>query len=186
VNAPTSNRTLARVEPRDVAEQIIAGMRAGGIELLFTVMGGPLMPFLRACRQRRFPQVVVCRHEVAAAMMAAAYFHDRGAVAALAVTSGPGAANATNGIVHALREQAAVLILSARPAAAKVGRGAVQDFDTARFLAPLTKRSEELLHASQTDFLVDELIQTARAPVPGPVNLTVCADQWAAPCRSVP
>jgi len=143
------------------------------------------MPFLRTCRAERF-RVVLCRHEVAAAVMAAAYFHDCGVPAALAVTSGPGAANATNGIVHALREQAALFVLSARPAAAKIGRGAVQDFDTAGFLAPLTKRSEQLLHPAQAGFLADELVATARAPIPGPVNLTVCADQWVEPCGGTP
>lgn len=162
----------------DVAQGILFSLHRIGIDTLFTVPGGPLMPLLKTCHQQRRPRVVICRHETAAVIMAASYFHDRGSPAALALTSGPGVANATNGIVHALREQAAVFIVSARPAAAKVGRGAVQDFDSARFLAPITKRSEQLLDPKQLAFLPEELLADALAPSPGPVNLTVCADQW--------
>jgi thiamine pyrophosphate-dependent acetolactate synthase large subunit-like protein len=163
---------------RSVAETILFGLARAGIDTLFAVTGGPLMPFLRTCKSQRLARVVLCRHETAAAMMAAAYFHDRGVPAALGLTSGPGAVNAANGVVHALRESAAVFVVSARPAARKVARGSVQDFDTARFFALCTKRSEQLLDAAQAAFLVDDLLAEALAPAPGPVNLTVCADQW--------
>ncbi len=163
----------------DVAESILSDLVRVGIDTIFTVTGGPLMPLLKTCKDRRLQRVVICRHETAAAVMAASYFHDRGAPAALALTSGPGVANAANGVIHAWREGAAMFVISARPAAAKVGRGAVQDFDSARFLAAITKRSEQLLEPKQLGFLVDELLADALAPTPGPVNLTVCADQWA-------
>jgi thiamine pyrophosphate-dependent acetolactate synthase large subunit-like protein len=162
----------------DVAESVLATLNRIGIDTLFTVTGGPLMPLLRTCKRKRLQRVVICRHETAAAVMAAAYFHDRGTPALLALTSGPGVANAANGVLYALREAAALFVVSARPASTKVGRGAVQDFDSARFLASITKRSEQLLDPTQLGFLVDELIAEALAPTPGPVNLSVCADQW--------
>ena len=161
-----------------VASSILAAWRVAGIRLLFTVPGGPLMPFLRTCKLLDFPRVVICRHETSACIMAAAYYHDSGAPAAVAVTSGPGVANATNGVLHALREQSAVMLVSARPGTHKVGRGAVQDFDAARFLGAVTKRSEQLIHPRQADFLARDLLCLALAPSPGPVNLTVAADQW--------
>jgi pyruvate dehydrogenase (quinone)/pyruvate oxidase len=173
----TSRRVTAPVEA-DVAERVLFALHRIGIDTLFTVTGGPLMPLLKKCHEQRLHRVVICRHETAAAIMAASYFHDRGLPAALALTSGPGVANAANGIVHALREAAAMFVVSARPASMKVGRGAVQDFDSARFLAPITKRSEQLLHPKQLAFLAEELLSTALAPTPGPVNLTVCSDQW--------
>jgi pyruvate dehydrogenase (quinone)/pyruvate oxidase len=172
-----SRQSTAWVE-EDVAARILFILHRIGIDTLFTVTGGPLMPLLKKCKEQRLQRVVICRHETAAAIMAASYFHDRGVPAALALTSGPGVANAANGIVHALREEAAMFILSARPASMKVGRGAVQDFDSARFLAPITKRSEQLLHSKQLAFLAEELLSEALAPTPGPVNLTVCGDQW--------
>jgi thiamine pyrophosphate-dependent acetolactate synthase large subunit-like protein len=162
----------------DVAARLLVDLHRIGIDTLFTVTGGPLMPLLKTSKSRRLQRVVICRHETAAAVMAASYFHERGRPALLALTSGPGVANAANGVLHALREAAAMFVLSARPAATKVGRGAVQDFDSARFLAALTKRSEQLLAPAQLRFLVDELYAEAVAPTPGPVNLTVCADQW--------
>jgi acetolactate synthase-1/2/3 large subunit len=177
MSKPNKTRQPAAIEVT-VAQAILAAATRAGIDTIFTVTGGPLMPFLRACKSERFPRIVICRHEATAGIMAAAYFHERGVPAALALTSGPGAANATNGVVHALREAAALLVLSARPASNKLGRGAVQDFDSARFFAPLTKRSEQLIDPAQLAFLLDELIAEATAPSPGPVNLTVCADQW--------
>jgi acetolactate synthase I/II/III large subunit len=168
--SPTSQPTLA--------EAILKAFENAGIELLFTVPGGPLMPFLRSCKRRRFRKIVIARHETAACIMAASYFHDSGIPAVVALTSGPGAANATNGVLHALREQAALMIVSARPASHKLGRGAVQDLDSARFFAPITKRSEQLIDPAQLEFLATDLLQLAQAPSPGPVNLTVCCDHW--------
>ena len=172
-----SRQAVAAAED-DVAKSILTDLSRKGVDTIFTVTGGPLMPLLKTCKQERLQRFVICRHETAAAIMAASYFHDRGVPAVLALTAGPGVANATNGVIHALREEAAVFVLSARPASTKVGRGAVQDFDSARFLAAITKRSEQLLDANQLTFLVDELLAEALAPTPGPVNLTVCADQW--------
>ena len=177
--APISERRRVSSEAiESVAGTLLAELRSREIDTLFSVTGGPLMPLLRAAKTARFPHVILCRHETAACLMAASYYHASGRLAAVALTSGPGAANSANGVVHALREQAALVLLTARPPIAKVGRGAVQDFDTARFFTAITKRSEQLYGTGSARTLVRELIELSLAPTPGPVNLTVCADQW--------
>lgn len=135
------------------------------------------MPFLEACAAEQFA-LVVCRQETNAVIMASAYYQAHGAPAVVALTSGPGAANAVNGCMFALREHAAVFVVSARPAGPKLGRGAVQDLDTAALLRPVTKHSEQLIHADQTEPLVRHLVATAVAPAPGPVNITLACNQW--------
>jgi acetolactate synthase-1/2/3 large subunit len=170
--------------PPTVAARILSAFAEAGVELVFTVAGGPLTPFLRECRRARF-RVVTCRHETAACIMAASYFRHSEKLACVALTSGPGAVSASNGVVHAAREQASLFLLSARPASHKLGRGAVQDFDSARYFAPLVKRSEQLMNPAQIAFLLPELIEIGRAPSPGPVNLSVCADQWEQPVGGV-
>lgn len=135
------------------------------------------MPFLQACHAERL-QTIVCRHETNAAFMAAAYFQSARKPALLALTSGPGAANAVNGLLYALREHCALFVISARPATPKLGRGAVQDLNTARLLAPLTKASEQVVHPKQCIPLTRQLCALALAPTPGPVNLTECNDTW--------
>ncbi len=107
--------------------------------------------------------------------MAASYFHDSGVPAAVALTSGPGAANATNGVLHALREQAALFLLSARPASHKAARGAVQDLNSARFFAPLTKRSEQLLEPRQLEFLLPRTGPAFQGTEPGSRSTCRCA-----------
>ncbi len=174
---PSIAETLQPSRARSVAESILDAFESAGIDVIFTVPGGPLMPFLRSCKSRS-RRVVITRHETAACIMAAAYFHDSGVPAAVALTSGPGAANATNGVLYASREQAALIVVSARPSSPKAGRGAVQDLDSARFFAAITKRSEQLIDPTQVAFLVPDLIGLAKAPSPGPVNLTVCCDHW--------
>lgn len=159
------------------AIHLIRELRQRGINTVFSVTGGPLMPFLEACAQEQLT-TVVCRQETNAVIAASSYFHATGIPAIVALTSGPGAANAVNGCLFALREQAAVFVVSARPASAKVGRGAVQDLDTAQLLRFVTKQSEQLLHAGQVSALTRQLIANALAPSPGPVNLTFTCDQW--------
>ena len=135
------------------------------------------MPFLQAC-EREALRTVVCRHETNAMIMASAHYNVTGVPALVALTSGPGAANAVNGCLYALREQAAVFIVSARPAGHKLGRGAVQDLDTAHLYQSLTKRSEQLLHPDQTVHITRELIALSLQPNAGPVNLTLACNQW--------
>lgn len=168
--------------PNTVAGSVVEALASSGVTTFFYVSGAPLMPFLRTCKTARKLRLVSCRHETSAAIMAAAYFHETRTPAGLGLTSGPGAANAVNGVLHALREQAALFVLSARPASHKIGRGAVQDLDTAALFRFATKLSEQLLHAGQTAFLLEKLLGWALAPPSGPVNLTVAVDQWDLPC----
>ena len=163
--------------PNSVARSLAREFKRLGLSCVFTVTGGPLMPFLQACHVEGL-KIIVCRHETNAAFSAAGHYLHSGTPALLALTSGPGAANAVNGIFHSLREQNALVVVSARPASSKVGRGAVQDLDTARFLAPFTKTSDALLHPEQCLHLARRSFATAVAHPPGPVNLTVCNDSW--------
>lgn len=176
--APASPPLYSPLPAQDsVARTLVRLLQQVGVTTVFTVSGGPLMPLLQACHQERL-RTIVCRHETNAAFMAATYYTCRRVPALLALTSGPGAANAVNGIMYALREHSAVIIVSARPASAKLGQGAVQDLDTARFLAPMTKSSEQLIHPAQCVATMRRLMATALAHAPGPVNLTVCNDAW--------
>lgn len=159
------------------SQSLLRILKAYGVDIVFTVTGGPLMPFLQACRQAQLA-TVVCRQETNAVIAASAYYQAKGVPALVALTSGPGAANAVNGCLFALREHAAVFVVSARPAGPKLGRGAVQDLDSAALLRPVTKHSEQLLHPLQVDHLTHHLMATAVAPNPGPVNLTFACHQW--------
>lgn len=135
------------------------------------------MPFLRACQREGF-DIVVCRQETNALIAACGHYYATGVPAIVALTSGPGAANAVNGCLFALREHAAAFIVSARPAGPKLGRGAVQDLDTAALFSTATKMSEQLIHPEQAAHLTRRLLATALAPNPGPVNLTLACHQW--------
>jgi acetolactate synthase I/II/III large subunit len=169
-----SSTDFASVSP---SVELLRILKLYGVEVVFTVTGGPLMPFLQACRQEQLA-TVVCRQETNAVIAASAYYQAKAVPALVALTSGPGAANAVNGCLFALREHAAVFVVSARPAGPKLGRGAVQDLDSAALLRPVTKHSEQLLHPHQVHHLSHHLMATALAPNPGPVNLTVACHQW--------
>lgn len=169
-----SGADTAHVSP---STDLLRTLKRYGVEVVFTVTGGPLMPFLQACRREQL-KTVVCRQETNAVIAASAYYHAKGVPALVALTSGPGAANAVNGCLFALREHAAVFVVSARPAGPKLGRGAVQDLDSAALLRGVTKHSEQLLHPHQVRHLGHQLMATALAPNPGPVNLTVACHQW--------
>ena len=74
-----------------------------GITHVFTVVGGGAMHLNDSLGHHEKIASIYCHHEQAAAMAAEAYARVHGRMAALCVTSGPGAINALNGVAGAYR-----------------------------------------------------------------------------------
>jgi acetolactate synthase-1/2/3 large subunit len=101
-------------------------------------------------------------------------------VAAVAVTAGPGLANALPGIAEANAAGVPVVVIAGRTGIAQRGRGAVQDFDQLAAVAPMTKWRAECLSPERIPEYIAEAVHQARSGAPGVAYLEIPQDVFAA------
>jgi acetolactate synthase-1/2/3 large subunit len=172
-----------RVATAESPEPTVAGvcrkvLRDHGISTIFELPGGPVMPLLVALQEDPYFRCILMATEAGAVLAAEGHFRASGQCAAVVVTAGPGVLNTVASSALLLREQSATVILSAQVPRIYRGRGAAQEFDTVLALAPVTKASVALEHPDRASDTLSELIALAVSGRPGPVHLSVAADDW--------
>jgi acetolactate synthase I/II/III large subunit len=146
-----------------------------GIDTLFALPGGHVLPLIEGARQTGL-RIVDTRHEENAVMMAEGFALATSRPAAVAVTAGPGLANAFGGITEANAAGVPVVVLAGRTGFGQRGRGAVQDLDQLGALAPVTKWRADCPIASRIPWFVAEAAHQARSGAPGVAYLEVPQD----------
>lgn len=130
-----------------VARQVVEGLQAGGVKLLFGVPGGgPNLEVVGAAEALGIPFVLF--HTESAACIAASTFGLLSdSVGAAVVTRGPGVASAANGMAQAtLDKQPLVLVGDTVPESNRSWVGH-QQFDQPAMMRPLTKWSGTVGHS---------------------------------------
>src|SRR5437870_1452163 len=93
---------LIAMTRRTAAQILVDQLRLQGVERIFCVPGESYLPVLDALYDSNI-EVIVCRNEGGAAMMAEAHGKQTGRPGICFVTRGPGATNASGG-VHIARQ----------------------------------------------------------------------------------
>ena len=110
------------------AQSLVRVLEAEGVDTLFTLTGGHILPLIDACVVAGI-DVVDVRHEQAAAHAADAYARLTGRLGVAAVTAGPGATGAVTGIATAWNASSPVLLLVGRHPRFEELRGGLQEMD---------------------------------------------------------
>lgn len=126
---------------RSVADAIADFLASRGVERLYGLCGGHIMPIWDAA-VRRGIQIIDVRHECAAVYMAHAEAELTGRPGVALVTAGPGLTNAVTGIANANTSRVPVVIISGRVPRPQTGMGGLQDMPQAPVVAPLCRRTE--------------------------------------------
>lgn len=95
-----------------VADYIADSLVSAGVRHVFMVTGGGAMHLNDALGNHPGLTPVFCHHEQACAMAAEAYYRVTGRMAAVNVTTGPGAINALNGVFGAYVDSMAMFVIS--------------------------------------------------------------------------
>ena len=95
-----------------VSDYIADFLISRSIDTVFTVVGGGAMHLNDSFGHNKNLHCVYNHHEQASAMAAECYARVAGKLAALCVTSGPGAINALNGVVGAYQDSIPMLVFS--------------------------------------------------------------------------
>ncbi|MEA1903973.1 MAG: thiamine pyrophosphate-binding protein [Actinomycetota bacterium] len=139
--------------------QIIArALEAEGVDTVFTLTGGHILPILDGCVQEGI-RVVDVRHEQTAAHAAEAYTRLTGKLGVAAVTAGPGVTGTVTGVATAFYGSTPMLVLGGRHMIRQELKGGLQEMDHTRLFHSITKWSAT---AWQVDRLADYVATAAR------------------------
>ena len=159
-----------------LADQIAA---FGG-ETLFTVPGESFLGLLDGLhRHRETIRVVTCRHEGGAANMAEAWGKLTGTPGLCAVTRGPGATHASNGVHTAFQDSTPMILLIGQVARHQRDREAFQEVDYRAMFAPLAKWVAEIDDPARVPEYFARAWAVAQEGRPGPVVLALPEDMLA-------
>lgn len=165
------------VSDRSTAAWIARCLKARGIDRVFSLCGGHIMPLWMRLDAEGI-RIVDVRDERAAVYMAHAHAEVTGQVGVALVTAGPGVTNAMTGIANAHVARASVLVLSGTPPRAQENRGALQDMVHTEFVRPLTRYARTVREPDLVMQELDEALARAQGVggEPGPVYLDFPVD----------
>jgi acetolactate synthase-1/2/3 large subunit len=123
------------------AEAVVAALEAAGVDALFGVQGGAIMPVYDALYEHDALTHVTMAHEQGAAHAADAYGIVTGDPGVCLATSGPGATNLVTGLADAAMDSDPVVALTGQVPTDFVGNDAFQETDTTGVTQPVTKHN---------------------------------------------
>ena len=156
--------------------QILADhLKTEGVPRVFCVPGESYLAALDGLYESGI-EVVVCRQEGGAAMMAEAQGKLTGRPGVCFVTRGPGAANATSGVHVAFQDSTPMVLFVGQVARDMQDREAFQEVDYRKMFAPLAKWAEEVTAVERLPEYLSRAFHIAQSGRPGPVVLALPED----------
>ncbi|WP_227355216.1 biosynthetic-type acetolactate synthase large subunit [Haladaptatus salinisoli] len=157
------------------ASSVVAALEAVGVEAMFGVQGGAIMPVYDALFDSDIRHVTMA-HEQGAAHAADAYGVVKGEPGVCLATSGPGATNLVTGIADANMDSDAMVALTGQVPSTMVGSDAFQETDTTGVTAPITKHNYFASDPDTVGDVVGEAFALADEGRPGPTLVDLPKD----------
>ncbi|TXG00873.1 biosynthetic-type acetolactate synthase large subunit [Massilia arenae] len=149
---------------------------ACGVDTVFGYPGGAVLPLYDALAQDGRLRHVLVRHEQAAVHAAQGYARSTGRLGVVFVTSGPGIANTTSGLLDALSDSIPILCISGQVATTSIGTDAFQECDALGISRTVTKWNTQVRATRDIVATIRRAVQEALEGRPGPVLVDVPKD----------
>lgn len=167
-----------------VSDYIAEFLAEHDITDVFTVVGGGAMHMNDSFGHHSKLHCLYNHHEQASSMAADGYFRVQGKMAAVCVTSGPGAINALNGVAGAYQDSIPMLVFSGQTKTSltvfnsglhlrTLGN---QEFDIVASLRNMVKYAEMVLDAGKIKYCLEKAYRIATQGRPGPCWLDIPLD----------
>src|SRR6201995_5251124 len=144
---------MSKATRRTGGQILVDQLVAQGVERLTCVPGESYLAVLDALHDASI-DVLVCRNEGGAAMMADAYGKLTGRPGICFVTRGPGATNASPGVHIAAQDSTPMILFVGQVARAMRGREAFQELDYGAVFGSMVKWSAEIDDARRIPELI--------------------------------
>jgi acetolactate synthase I/II/III large subunit len=164
-------------EKRTGAQIMCEALIRDGVEVMFGIPGGAIMPFYYAMWEYRDKlRHVLCRHEQGAGHAAEGYARSTGRLGVCIGTSGPGTTNLVTPIADAMMDSTALLAITGQVGSHVLGKDAFQETDITGITMPITKHNYLVKKADELPYVFKEAIHIATTGRPGPVLIDITKD----------
>ncbi len=150
-------------------------LKQEGVEYVFTLNGGHIYNLYEGCADEGI-KIIDFRHEQVAAHAAEGWAKVTGKPGVAIVTAGPGVTDAVTGVANAFQAPSPMIMVGGNAGIFDHLRGGLQDFDSATFLKPITKFSEQVKRVERIPEYVANAFRSATSGVPGPAYLEIPID----------
>lgn len=187
---------LGRQQASDLANQGILNMLKGsdllvaaleneGVDRIFGVPGEENLDVLESLRTSKI-QLVLTRHEQAAAFMAATHGRLTGKPGVCLATLGPGALNFSTGAAYAHLGAMPMIMITGQKPIMSAKQARFQIVDVIASMKPLTKMTRQIVSPASIPSTVRDAFRVAMEERPGPVHLELPEDVAGEEVEDVP
>jgi len=165
------------------AEAIVRSLELLGIEDIFGLPGGAILPTYDPLMDSKKIRHILVRHEQGAGHAAEGYAAASGKLVVCIATSGPGATNLVTAIADAYLDSVPLLAITGQVGSHLIGSDAFQEADIVGITMPITKHSFQVSRAEDVPEALAAAVLIATTGRPGPVlvDITKDAQQGKAP-----
>src|SRR5690242_5276085 len=167
------------------SDLLVAALENEGVDRIFGVPGEENLDFLESLRNSRI-ELVLTRHEQAAAFMAATHGRLTGRPGVCLATLGPGALNFSTGAAYAHLGAWPLILITGQKAVMSAKQARFQIVDIVASMKPLTKMTRQIVSAAAIPTTVRDAFRVAMEERPGPVHLELPEDVAAEEIQNVP
>ena len=158
------------------ADAILRSLEAEGVDVMFGIPGGAIMPTYDAMAAGTTVRHVLARHEQGAGHMAQGYARASGRVGVAIATSGPGATNLVTPIADAWMDSTPLVCITGQVRSFLIGTDAFQECDITGVTMPIVKHSWLVQDAKDIPHVIKEAFHVATTGRCGPVLVDVPRD----------
>src|SRR3982751_2202281 len=157
------------------SDLLVAALEREGVDRIFGVPGEENLDVVESLRTSSI-ELVLTRHEQAAAFMAATHGRLTGRPGVCIATLGPGALNFSTGAAYAHLGAMPMILITGQKAIMTARQARFQIVDVIASMKPLTKMTRQIVSAASIPAIVPEAFRVAMEERPGPVHLELPED----------
>jgi len=158
------------------ADALLRCLEAEGVEVVFGIPGGAILPTYDAFARGSSVRHVLARHEQGAGHMAEGYARATGRVGVAIATSGPGATNLVTPIADAWMDSTPLVCITGQVRTHLIGTDAFQECDIVGVTIPIVKHSWLVQDVRELPGVLKAAFHVARTGRCGPVLVDVPRD----------
>ncbi len=163
-------------EPRTGTRILIEVLQSEGVEVVFGIPGGVVLPLLHEFGEVEKPRFILTRHEQGAGHAADGYARATGKVGVCLATSGPGATNLVTALATANFDSVPLVAITGQVKTFLIGNDAFQEADITGISRPVTKHNYLVRDVTKLGECLRAAFHIARTGRPGPVLVDIPAD----------
>jgi len=161
---------------RSGAHILLEALKAEGVDTVFGIPGGAVIPILDAFYDDQEVRFILMRHEQGAGHAADGYARATGKVGVCLATSGPGATNLVTALATANFDSVPMVAVTGQVKTNLIGNDAFQEADITGIARPCTKHTYLVRDVARLGECLRAAFHIARTGRPGPVLVDIPVD----------